>query len=85
MARHDAIMSRQMALSTENNKKYLHQTLPVLIEEMPEKGLYIGRTVFQAPEVDGITYVHKEGLAIGEFADVRITETLEYDLTGEAL
>lgn len=85
MARHDAIMSRQMEISTENNEKYLHQTLPVLIEEMPEKGLYIGRTVFQAPEVDGITYVHKDKLTIGEFADVRITETLEYDLTGEAL
>jgi len=85
MKRYDAIMSRQMDLSTENNEKYLHQTLPVLIEEMPEKGLYIGRTVFQAPEVDGITYVHKDRLTIGEFADVRIVDTLEYDLTGEAL
>ena len=83
MARHDAIMSRQMDLSTENNEKYLHQTLPVLIEEMPEKGLYMGRTVFQAPEVDGITYVREDGLTIGEFADVRIIDTLEYDLTGE--
>ncbi len=74
-----------MELSTGNNEKYLHRTLPVLIEESPEKGLYIGRTVFQAPEVDGITYVHGDGLAIGGFADVRITDTLEYDLTGEAL
>ena len=82
-ARHDAIMSRQMDISTENNEKYLHQTLPVLIEEMPEKGLYMGRTVFQAPEVDGITYVREDGLTIGEFADVRIIDTLEYDLTGE--
>ena len=85
MARHDAIMSRQMDISTENNEKYLHQTLRVLIEEMPEKGLYMGRTVFQAPEVDGITYVRKDGLTIGEFADVRIIDTLEYDLTGEVL
>jgi ribosomal protein S12 methylthiotransferase len=78
-------MSRQLELSAANNEKYLHRTLPVLIEEMPEKGLYIGRTVFQAPEVDGITYVHKDTLALGEFANVRITDTLEYDLTGEAL
>ncbi len=84
-ARHDAIMSRQMDLSARNNEKYLHQTLPVLIEEAPEKGLYVGRTVFQAPEVDGITYVQKDCLTIGGFADVRITDTLEYDLTGEAL
>ena len=85
MARHDAIMARQMDLSAANNKKYLSQTLPVLIEEAPEKGLYIGRTVFQAPEVDGITFVHGDRLRVGEFADVRISDTLEYDLTGEAL
>ncbi|MFC1876780.1 30S ribosomal protein S12 methylthiotransferase RimO [Thermodesulfobacteriota bacterium] len=85
MKRYEAIMSRQMDLSAENNEKYLHRILPVLIEEMHEKGLYIGRTVFQAPEVDGITYVHGDGLAIGGFADVRITDTLEYDVTGEVL
>ena len=85
LKRHDAIMSRQLELSAANNEKYLHRILPVLIEEMPEKGLYIGRTVFQAPEVDGITYVHKDTLTLGEFANVRITDTLEYDLTGEAL
>ena len=83
--RHDAIMSRQMDISAMNNRKYLHQTLRVLIEEAPEKGLYIGRTVFQAPEVDGITFVHKDRLTIGGFADVRITDTLAYDLTGEVL
>jgi len=81
--RYDAMMSRQMDISARNNRKYLHQTLPVLIEESPEAGLYIGRTVFQAPEVDGITFVHKERLPIGRFARVHITDTLEYDLTGE--
>ncbi len=85
MKRYDAIMSRQMDISTGNNEKYLHRILPVLIEEVPEKGLYIGRTIFQAPEVDGLTYVHKDRLTVGGFADVRITDTLEYDLTGEAL
>jgi len=85
MQRYDAIMSRQLDLSTGNNEKYLDRVLPVLIEETPEKGLYLGRTIFQAPEVDGLTYVHKDRLRVGEFADVRITDTLEYDLIGEAL
>jgi len=80
----DAVMSRQKDLSEQNNRKYLHQTLPVLIEEKPEAGLYIGRTVFQAPEVDGLTFVHKDYLTIGQFASVHITDTLAYDLTGEA-
>ncbi len=81
--RYDAVMSRQRDISTQNNRKYLHQTLPVLIEENPETGLYIGRTAFQAPEVDGLTFVHTENLAIGRFATVAITDTLAYDLTAE--
>jgi len=81
--RYDAVMSRQRDISAQNNKKYLHQTLPVLIEENPEAGLYIGRTAFQAPEVDGLTFVHTNNLAIGKFATVAITDTLAYDLTAE--
>ena len=45
--------------------------------------LYLGRTMFQAPEVDGVTYVHADRLSVGDFARVRITDTLEYDLIGE--
>jgi len=81
--RYDALMLRQRDISTQNNRKYLHQTLPVLIEENPEAGLYIGRTVFQAPEVDGLTFVHADKLTIGQFATVAITDTLDYDLTAE--
>ncbi len=81
--RHDAVMSRQRDISSRNNKKYMHQTLSVLIEEKPESGLYIGRTAFQAPEVDGLTFVHTENLAIGKFAKVAITDTMAYDLTAE--
>ncbi len=82
--RYDAVMSRQRDISTRNNRKYLHQTLPVLIEDKPETGLYMGRTAFQAPEVDGLTFVHTDNLAIGRFTTVTITDTLAYDLTGEA-
>ena len=82
--RHDQLMSAQLEISAENNQKYLDQSLTVLLEEHSEEKLWIGRTRFQAPEVDGITYVHSEKrLRIGSFADVRITDTLEYDLVGE--
>ncbi len=81
--RYDAMMSRQRDISTQNNTKYLDQALPVLIEENPETGLYIGRTAFQAPEVDGLTFVHTDNLVIGRFANVVITDTLAYDLTAE--
>ena len=87
--RYDRIMSRQLEISTENNQRYLNKRLKVLVEEKPEDNLFIGRTVFQAPEVDGITYIHSnihsKQLQIGEFADVLITDTLEYDLIGDAV
>lgn len=81
--RYDRIMSRQMEISLESNRKYIGRVLDVLIEESPEEKLFIGRTIDQAPEVDGITYVTGD-LKIGSFARTKITDALEYDLVGEA-
>jgi ribosomal protein S12 methylthiotransferase len=83
--RYDRIMSGQLQISAENNQRYLDKRLEVLVEEKPEDNLFIGRTVFQAPEVDGITYIHAKDMEIGKFADVLITDTLEYDLIGDAV
>jgi ribosomal protein S12 methylthiotransferase len=83
--RRDRLMERQIAIAAEKNAAYLDRTLDVLIEEAPETGLYLGRTAFQAPEVDGLVYVNARNLALGRFALVKITDTLEYDLVGDAL
>ncbi|MDX9817644.1 MAG: radical SAM protein, partial [Desulfococcus multivorans] len=82
--RHDRLMSRQRDISTEKNAAYLDRTLDVLIEESPEADLFLGRTAFQAPEVDGLVYVKGRELPLGRFAPVTIIDTLEYDLVGEA-
>jgi ribosomal protein S12 methylthiotransferase len=82
--RFDTIMSRQTTISLENNRKYIGRTIRVLVDEMPEANVYIGRTAFQAPEVDGVTFIHAKELHVGSFTDVRITDALEYDLIGEA-
>jgi ribosomal protein S12 methylthiotransferase len=81
--RYDRLMAVQLEISAENNLKHLNQIYPVLVEEAPEEGLFMGRTAFQAPEVDGITYIHSPSLTIGSFADIKIIDALEYDLTGE--
>jgi ribosomal protein S12 methylthiotransferase len=83
--RYRELMARQMRIALEINAAHIGKTLNVLVEEMPEQGLFTGRTAFQAPEVDGITYVRANNLAVGEFAAVRITDALEYDLIGECL
>ena len=87
--RYHQLMSTQSAISTENNRKYIGQAVKVLVEESLENHLFAGRTNFQAPEVDGLTYINTAkrpfGLKIGSFADMRVTDTMEYDLMGEAI
>lgn len=83
--RRNRIMEYQKTISSEWISKYLDTRLDVLIEETAEPGVSLGRTRFQAPEVDGLAYVHHDGsLKPGDFAVVTITDTLEYDLVGEA-
>ena len=81
--RYDRIMSCQMAISRETLRKYIGKQLTVLVEESPEENLYIGRTAYQAPEVDGITHIRSERSLENGFVPVKITDTLEYDLIGE--
>ena len=87
--RYDRLMSIQAGISMENNFKYAGRTIKVLVEKALEENLFSGRAFLQAPDVDGITYIKTgklhSGLRIGSFADVKITETMEYDLTGEAV
>lgn len=82
-ARYDRIMSCQLEISRDNLRKYIGKQLTVLVEESPEDNLYIGRTTYQAPEVDGLTYIRSEETLENGFASVRITDSLEYDLIGE--
>ncbi|MGD9289643.1 MAG: 30S ribosomal protein S12 methylthiotransferase RimO [Desulfobacterales bacterium] len=84
--RYHQLMSAQSGISSENNQKYVGKTLKVLVEESLENHLFAGRTNFQAPEVDGISYINTDQspfkLKIGRFADMRVTDAMEYDLMG---
>jgi len=81
--RHDILMSAQAKISHELNERHVGKIYPVLVEESPEQGVYIGRTMFQAPEVDGMTFIYSNGLEIGTLVRVRITDAYEYDIAGE--
>lgn len=91
MSRFDRVMSTQAIISEKNNQKYLGRTFKVLVEECPEEGVFIGRTWFQAPDVDGITYIRTFDKSfsdifhcdIGSVVPVKIVDTMEYDLIGE--
>ena len=85
--RYDQLMSAQMEIAAEINQGRIEKTFPVLIEEHLGNHLYAGRTYFQAPEVDGVTYVNTalsgHELTIGRFVRARINDAMEYDLMGE--
>lgn len=85
-ARFNTLMSEQQIISREVNRGFLGKALDVLIEEK-EDDYYLARTQYDAPEVDGLVYVRsafKKELRAGDFVKVKITDTLEYDLAGEA-
>ena len=48
----------------------------------PAEPTVIGRTYRDTPEVDGFVFARGQAL-LGEFATVRITDALPYDLVGE--
>lgn len=82
LERQSRIMEIQEEISEEILRDYLGEQLEVLIDAPhPEwPGLYVGRTWFQAPEVDGVTYVSGENIAHGDLVKAEISETFTYDL-----
>lgn len=81
--RADMIMQLQLRLLDEINQQYVGKDYEVLIEGF-EDGYYIGRTYFQAPDIDGRVYFKSEKeLNEGDFALVHIDESKDYDLFGK--
>ncbi len=80
--RRDVIMTLQREISQEILEEYVGRRMPVLVDapEPEWPGLHAGRTWFQAPEVDGKTYVSGPGVAPGAVVEAEITEALPYDL-----
>ena len=88
-ARADHIMRHQIDISREINQAKVGSVLQVLVEEIDEEGAYIGRTRYDAPEIDG-TVIFRIGQigqrtvpCLGDLVEVRITDAFDYDLVGE--
>ena len=76
------IMEVQQEISYEKNQEKVGKVFKVLVDKK-EAGRYLGRTEFDSVEVDNEVIIaagHK--LAIGEFANVKITKAYDYDLEG---
>jgi ribosomal protein S12 methylthiotransferase len=85
--RMNRIMAIQKKISRDRNRRYQDTSLTVLVEHQLEPNLFSARAMFQAPEVDGLTFVNTSPDGpqpeVGSFARVRVVDTLEYDLVTE--
>lgn len=82
--RRDELMELQQEISYDRGQDRIGQELLVMIEgKVADESAYIGRTYGDVPKVDGYIFVQTgELLMTGDFAKVRVTGALEYDLIG---
>ncbi len=87
LERLEKLMLVQQEISREINQTYLGKEIEVLVEEATKEksGFILGRSAFDAPEIDGKVIIKSDKLKIGEMIKVKITSTLEYDLIGEPI
>ena len=83
--RMENIMDMQMTIAAEKNEEKIGTVSEVIIEGWDDYiKCYFGRTVYDAPEVDGkIFFLSTRPLKIGDFVKVRVNDCIEYDLLGE--
>ena len=82
----DRLMKLQREISLRRNQQRVGQTYRVLVTDRDEHGLYLGRSMYEAPETDGeivFTAPADAALKPGDFTQVRITRAGAYDLHGE--
>lgn len=85
-SRKDALMELQNGISEEIMEQYAGQRMDILVDAPSDEwpGLHTGRAWFQAPDVDGVTYISGPGVEPGAVVEADIVETREYDLVALA-
>ena len=84
--RRNLLMELQKEISWKKNKEKIGSDLLVLVDQKQGK-TFLGRTEFDAPEVDNLVYISPQNssISVGNFIKVKIKRAKEYDLFGEAL
>ena len=81
--RFERLMMEQMGISEELLNSKVGKVLEVLIEEKADDKTYIGRSEYDAPEIDTeVIFTSDRELEIGSFVKVCIEDSQEYELLG---
>lgn len=84
--RKDSIMRAQLEISRENNEAKIGKVFDVMVDGLDEEGAYIGRTRYDAPQIDNsVIFTGKESLKPGDIVKVMIKDAFDYDLVGEMI
>ena len=85
--RQAGLMELQQEIAFDNAERMIGREVLVMIEgKVADENAYVGRTYRDAPNVDGLIFINTdEELLSGDFARVKVTGALEYDLIGELL
>lgn len=83
--RRDELMELQQAIAFEKAENMVGKHMEAVVEGyLPKDRVYVARTYMDAPNVDGYAFIHADReLMTGDFVNIKITESLEYDLIGE--
>lgn len=79
--RQEIIMNIQQEISLRKNQNRVGQTYSVLIDRQEDDG-FVGRTQYDAYEVDNEVFIKSKNLQVGNFYPVTITDADVYDLIG---
>ncbi len=81
------LMELQQDIVFDQAEDMIGQEVLVMIEgKVADENAYVGRTYKDAPNVDGLIFINTdEELMSGDFAKVKVTGALEYDLIGELM
>ncbi len=81
------LMELQQDIAFDAAEDMIGKEVLVMVEgKVADENAYVGRTYKDAPGVDGLIFINtEEELMSGDFAKVKVTGALEYDLIGELL
>ncbi len=78
------IMEIQRELTEASNRRLVGTVQSVLIERVEDDHTYVGRTQYDAPEIDSEVFITSDTpLLIGDIIPIKITHVLDFDMTGE--
>ena len=80
--RAEEIMSIQQEIALDLNRQKIGSIFKVVIDRREDE-YFVGRTEFDSPEVDGEVLIAGQGLKIGGYYQVKISDAEEFDLYGE--